>query len=194
MWGSLHKKKEERNNAYDFTCIHVQLMQAQVILCWLKLTLPVHLHILSSHNWFTFTHFRGYADWHQQYRISDFTQSCDFEQSPDLASLHSAAHKASTLPPPPSQTTPSLVQVLAWSHNPYPATTLSIFALHYRRASKKTFCLLSGVQDSTVTQWCPVHVHRTCPNHLKHLLFSAILILSHLHNLFSPSMDNTYCQ
>ena len=97
-------------------------------------------------------------------------------------------------PPPLSQTSPSLAQVLAWSHNHYPATTLSIFAPHYPRASKKTFCLLSGVQESALTRWCPVHVHRTCPNHLKHLLFNAILILSHLHNLFRPSIDTTYCQ
>ena len=41
------QKKGRKKYAYDFTCIHVQLMQAQVILCWLKLTLPVHLHILN---------------------------------------------------------------------------------------------------------------------------------------------------
>lgn len=74
------------------------------------------------------------------------------------------------------------------------AATLSIFVPHYPKASKKTFCLLSGVQESALTRWCPVHVHRTCPNHLKHLLFNAILILSHLHNLFRPSIDTTYCQ
>lgn len=62
-------------------------------------------------------------------------------------------------PPSPFQTTPSLVQVLAWSHDPYPATALSIFAPHYPRPSKKTFCLLSGVEwNSDVLSMYTGHV------------------------------------
>ena len=79
-------------------------MCIQVILYWLKLTLPVHLHITYFTYWV-------YLDILEAMLIeisntvltSDFTQWCDFEQSPDLASLESVAHKASTLhsPPPP---------------------------------------------------------------------------------------------
>ena len=150
----MHKKKEERNNAYDFTCIHVQLMQAQVILCWLKLTLPVHLHVLSSHKIISLPlHIL------EAMLIDISNTGFQILHNGAISNNHLTLPLCTLLhirpphfPQPPSQTSPSLAQVLAWSHNPYPATTLSIFAPHYPRASKKTFCLLSGVQESALTR------------------------------------------